>query len=225
MKITIERGKPEHKKDVVYQYEPHFNKERPMALDVLLQAQEREHPDLAYRYGCRNGLCGICTVDINGKPRLACRSKVKSGDQISALKTLPLLKDLVVKRDEVNRQLIGRLPMVKPVAAKQQQDHRPLQSLNRCIECYACLHRCPAHEKNPIQGPFKYGNPYSFLKIQRVLIDPSASANDKQRAINLARELGIEDYDAEKVPGCGLGINLKKEVILPLQQASVDLNS
>ena len=31
-----------------------------MALDVLLQAQEEEYDDLAFRYGCRARNCGVC---------------------------------------------------------------------------------------------------------------------------------------------------------------------
>ena len=42
-----------------------------MVLDVLLQAQEKQIDDLSFRYGCRARNCGICIVDINGKPRLA----------------------------------------------------------------------------------------------------------------------------------------------------------
>ncbi|SVC32387.1 uncharacterized protein METZ01_LOCUS285241, partial [marine metagenome] len=59
-----------------------------MALDVLLQAQATKVSDLSFRYGCRNRTCGICTVDINGKPRIACRSRVRAGDKVSAVSAL-----------------------------------------------------------------------------------------------------------------------------------------
>ena len=62
-----------------------------MVLDVLLQAQEEKVDDLSFRYGCRARNCGICTVDINGKPRLACRARAR-GDTISPPGTLPLSK-------------------------------------------------------------------------------------------------------------------------------------
>ena len=48
-----------------------------MVLDVLLQAQQESLDDLSFRYGCRARNCGVCTIDINGKPRLACRARVK----------------------------------------------------------------------------------------------------------------------------------------------------
>ena len=53
-----------------------------MVLDVLLQAQEDSIDDLSFRYGCRARNCGVCTIDVNGKPRLACRARVKENDLI-----------------------------------------------------------------------------------------------------------------------------------------------
>lgn len=217
MKITIKRsGGEEH-----FEFQVPTADTRVVALDALLQAADTTMPDLAYRYGCRNGLCGVCTVNINGRPRLACRTRIKEGDEIAPMTVLPLLQDLVVRRDEVNRQLNGRLPTVAvtgPLADKRQLD--AVHSLNRCIECYACLHKCASHAKNPPAGPYRYGNPYSFLRIQKVCVSPYASAAQKQQALALARELGIDDYDANQVPACGVGINLKTEVIQPLQALS-----
>ena len=34
-----------------------------------------------------------CQVDVNGKPRLACRARVKENDKISHMATLPVIKD------------------------------------------------------------------------------------------------------------------------------------
>ncbi len=218
MKITIERGTRGRTERVEVEYRPRSETERPMALDVLLQAQASAVPDLAYRYGCRNAMCGVCTIDVNGKPKLACRTKLRDGDRLGAMASLPRLRDLVVRRDEVNRQLAGRLPPPRP--ALPGADASALHSLNRCIECYACLSGCPSHARNDAQGPYRYGNPYTFLRIQKIMVDPAATAADRAQALALAQQLGIEDYDARRTPGCGMGINLKKEVILPLLQAS-----
>ena len=74
--ITVRDGEA---RAVEYEYKPREEGERPMALDVLLQAQATELPDLAFRYGCRNRTCGICTVDVNGRPRVGCRARVRDG--------------------------------------------------------------------------------------------------------------------------------------------------
>jgi len=221
MKITIERSGKKGPKQVVFNYKSPTQDNSPTALDILLQAQESEIFDLAYRYGCRNGLCGVCTVMLNNRPKLACRCKVKSGDVLSPLQGLPVIKDLVVKRNEVNQQLLGKLPTIEVKTLHADDKNKAMHSLNRCIECYACLPSCTTHRKNLTFAPYQYGNPYSFLRIQQIMVDANAQEKDKQQALALAESLGIQDYDEKKVPPCGVGINLKNEVILPLKQASV----
>ncbi len=223
MKTTIVRANRESCEEQTFDYEAPGSEsgKRPMVLDVLLQAQAQSLPDLAYRYGCRNALCGVCTVNVNGKPKLACRTKVREGDTISALSTLPVLRDLVVKRDAINRQLRGRIPATG-VEPEQAADTSNAQnagylSLNRCIECYACLSACPLHGKNDLtKDEYEHGNPYSFLKLHQVFVDPHASEDNKVQASATALQLGLDTCLSCKGCSCGVGIDLRKEVIQPL---------
>ena len=70
---------------------------------------------------------------------------------------------------------------------------------------------------------YTYGNPYSFLKIQRLLIDPLTPDSEKYKLIDKAKRLGLDTYRREynslKIK-CGVGINLKGEVIKPLLDAA-----
>ena len=212
---------------IEYKYKKRSYDERPMALDVLLQAQEEKYDDLAFRYGCRARNCGVCTIDINSRPKLACRARVKEGDILSAMATLPVIKDLVVKRDAITRQMKG----YNNIAHKNDLNEDAAKSyhnLTACIECYACLDGCPVHAKNNIVDiqnnvAYKYGNPYSLLKIQRLLIDPLTPQSEKNQLIAKAKSLGLEIYRREyknlKIK-CGVGINLKDEVIRPLIDAA-----
>ena len=208
---------------IKYKYKKRSYDERPMALDVLLQAQEEKHDDLAFRYGCRARNCGVCTIDINDRPKLACRARVKEGDIVSAMATLPVIKDLVVKRDAITRQMKGYNNISHTNDLNKDAD-KTYHNLTACIECYACLDGCPVHAKNNIidiqnNVAYKYGNPYSFLKIQRLLIDPLTPESEKDRLIDKAKSLGLDIYRREyknlKIK-CGVGINLKGEVIKPL---------
>jgi len=104
MKVEIVTKRAGEEAVVEYEYRMRTEDEKPMVLDVLLQAQATVMPDLAFRYGCRARNCGVCTVDINGRPRIACRARIKDGDRVSAMATLPVLSDLVVRRDGVARQ-------------------------------------------------------------------------------------------------------------------------
>ena len=154
-----------------------------MVLDVLLQAQKESLDDLSFRYGCRARNCGVCTIDVNGKPRLACRARVKDGDIISPLSTLPVIKDLIVKRDNISRQLVGGFNDISNNNNLNVEAEKSYHNLTACIECYACLHNCPLHKLNDLkqsgkEESFRYGNPFSFLKLQR---EVSRSNNTRDR--------------------------------------------
>lgn len=219
MKYTIVRNKRGEAQASDFDYQPAFEGQRPVALDVLLQAQVTSMPDLAYRYGCRNGQCGVCTIEVNGKPKLACNCKVRENDTLSALSTLPVLQDLVVNRDRINDQLRGRLPAVEHQPDLAAADHSDYHSLNRCIDCYACLNKCPLHAQNdPGGAEYTRGNPYAFLKIQRVLVNPMATAEDKRRAIDSAEDLGVSRCVDCSGCSCGVGIDLMGDVISPLKE-------
>ena len=233
MKVELAIIRGGEKRLVPFEYAPREEGERPMALDVLLQAQATDIPDLSFRYGCRNRTCGLCTVDINGRPRLGCRARVREGDQLSAPSTLPVVRDMVSKRDGIARQLRGRVPSTLRGNDLDVEAPEDYHALTACIECYACLDKCPMHARNFDQGierrdenkAYTSGNPFSLLKLQRIRLDPVATREDANKALNAAIELGIDAcYDC---PGCkcGVGIDLKRKVVKPLVDASKALLS
>ena len=67
-----------------------------------------------------------------------------------------------------------------------------------------------------------HGNPFSLLKLQRLHSDPLTHESEKEGIINKAIELGLES--CINCPGCkcGVGINLKDEVIKPLIKKAFD---
>ena len=46
-----------------------------VVLDVIHRLQATQAPDLACRWNCKAGKCGSCSMEINGKPRLACMTR------------------------------------------------------------------------------------------------------------------------------------------------------
>lgn len=233
--VNIEIVRGDVSKSINYEYTKRSEEERPMALDVLMQAQNTTIPDLAFRYGCRARNCGVCTIDINDRPRVACRARVKNGDKLSAIATLPVLSDLVVRRDGIPRQLRG----LKTTATGNDlnvEAPKEYHELTACIECYACLDKCPMHAKNFDKGitnkvmqdlpnpedGYKYGNPFSLLKLERICLDPLTSDQGKEIAIQKAVDLGLES--CIDCPGCkcGVGIDLKGKVIKPILERAKD---
>lgn len=69
-------------------------------LDALMSIREDLDGTLAFRYACRMGICGICTVKVNGRPRLACSTKLGDlGTQelfIEPIHDKGVIRDLVV---------------------------------------------------------------------------------------------------------------------------------
>ncbi len=238
MKVEIVTYRDGKETAVPFEYERREESERPMVLDVLLQAQATTMPDLAFRYGCRARNCGVCTVDINGKPRIACRARAREGDRISPVATLPVLSDLVVRRDGVARQMRGRLSSGPQGNDLNVEAPDTYHDLTACIECYACLSGCPMHARNfggglpgdlpadtdlpdPAEG-YRWGSPFSLLKLQRIRLDPLTGAVGRTAALQHALDLGLDA--CVDCPGCkcGVGINLKGDVVAQLLKAAGD---
>ncbi len=58
----------------------HFqSKSRTTLLDALLYVQQLDS-SVSVRWNCRTGQCGICAIRVNGKPKLACMTKLLSKD-------------------------------------------------------------------------------------------------------------------------------------------------
>ena len=232
MKVEIVTHRDGETAVVEYYYQRRFDDEKPMVLDVLLQAQLNGHADLAFRYGCRARNCGVCTVDVNGLPRLACRARIRNGDRISPMATLPVLADLVVKRDGIARQMRGRMPVQAAGNDLNVEAPEDYHALTACVECYACLHNCPMHAKNlePDDGEvaaavsagkgYLWGNPFSLLKLQMVRLDPLSSQAEKDEALAQAWDLGLDLCTTCPGCKCGVGIDLKNKVVKKLLDAT-----
>ncbi|SPD74108.1 conserved hypothetical protein [uncultured Desulfobacterium sp.] len=67
-------------------------------LEGLLQVYERYDSTLAFSYGCRVKNCGLCAVNVDGRPHYACVTRIRDGMRISPLKNLPVIKDLIFER-------------------------------------------------------------------------------------------------------------------------------
>jgi len=71
-----------------------------VVLDAIHRIQVEHANDLAVRWNCKAGKCGSCSVEINGRPKLACMTRMNeySPDEVvtvQPMKTFPIIKDLV----------------------------------------------------------------------------------------------------------------------------------
>ena len=70
----------------------------PMVLDALIKIKNELDPSLAFRRSCREGICGSCSMNIDGRNTLACICKIDESSKPSKIRPLPhmyVVKDLV----------------------------------------------------------------------------------------------------------------------------------
>jgi succinate dehydrogenase (ubiquinone) iron-sulfur subunit len=72
----------------------------PMVLDALIQIKDEMDTTLTFRRSCREGICGSCSMNIDGRNTLACLSYIDTDlsrpSKVNPLPYFSVLKDLVV---------------------------------------------------------------------------------------------------------------------------------
>ena len=69
-----------------------------MILDLLIFIKNYHDPTLTFRRSCREGICGSCAMNIDGKNSLACLTSFISNTSFLTIYPLPhmkVVKDLV----------------------------------------------------------------------------------------------------------------------------------
>ena len=91
-----------------------------VVLDAVHSIQAHQAPDLAVRWNCKAAKCGSCSAEVNGKPRLMCKTRMDSLplDQpiiVYPMKAFPIIKDLVTDVSW-NYKVNKKIPAFKPRA-------------------------------------------------------------------------------------------------------------
>ncbi|HXU96197.1 MAG TPA: 2Fe-2S iron-sulfur cluster-binding protein, partial [Candidatus Nitrosotalea sp.] len=83
-------------------------------LEAILYVKQNLDHAVAVRYSCRQASCGSCGMKINGKPGLACYTKVSELKSniitVEPMNNFPIIRDLAVDF----KQLISNHKKVKP---------------------------------------------------------------------------------------------------------------
>ncbi len=88
----------------------------PMVLDALIKIKNEIDSSLSFRRSCREGICGSCAMNIDGKNGLACISAcadVKGDVKIYPLPHMPVIKDLVPDLTEFYAQYASIQPWLQ----------------------------------------------------------------------------------------------------------------
>lgn len=209
--IKVWRQNPESRETPgLVSYEVPYQ-ESDTVLQALLNIYDNEEP-IAFRYGCRFKKCGLCAMEINGRPRLACRTPLKDGMTVRPLRSLPVIRDLVVDRDPAFNVL---LPFQPWLTLPEQTANLPRltepeehQRLMACTECMGCLSTCSAYRYDDPSC----GGPFQFVKLAQMHFHPL----DRLDRPAQARQLSIDRCASCLKCRCIIGIPIVKMAILPL---------
>lgn len=181
--FKIYRWNPEQAnvKPFLQTYEVDLSTCGPMVLDALIKIKNELDPTLTFRRSCREGICGSCSMNIDGTNNLACISKIDSENLDKPIKIHPLphmfvIKDLVPDMNNFYKQYQSIQPWLQKdsmdeVNRKQNlqsvDDRKKLDGLYECILCACCSTSCPSYWWN---GD-KYLGPATLMQAYRWVID------------------------------------------------------
>ena len=159
-------------------YEIDLDKCGPMVLDALIKIKNEVDTTLTFRRSCREGICGSCSMNIDGMNTLACLKPiedVKKDVRITPLPHMPVVKDLVPDLTHIYAQLRSIEPWLKsdtpppPDEERRQskEERAKLDGLWECILCFCCSTACPSYWWN---GD-RYLGPAVLLQAYRWIAD------------------------------------------------------
>lgn len=163
-------------------------------LDVIAYIYKYLDPTLAFRYECRQGICGTCGVMLNKKPVLSCSTQIDSTIEtqtIEPLANFPVEKDLIVNLEPILKKYQEIKPYLdkihKVIITKKKSNES--KAFRKCIECGNCIAGVPELEKT-LKGCI---NPMFLVKIARYVTDPRDGLDRK----SMAKRGGISKYSEE----------------------------
>jgi len=170
-------------------------------LDVINEKLTMEGKDpVAFDHDCREGICGMCGIVINGRPHgpekgtTLCQLHMRhfsDGDTIVIepwrAKAFPIIKDLVVDRSAFDTIIqtggyisvnTGGAPDGNAVVVPQADAEKAMDAA-ACIGCGACVAACPNAAAMLFTG----------AKISHLALLPQGRPEAAKRAIDMLRTM------------------------------------
>ncbi len=114
------------------------------ALDIINAGELADDP-ITWESSCRQKKCGACAMLINGRPRLACDTRLsefpKGVIKLAPLKKFPVVRDLEVDRSVLFNDLLTLGSWLEGNAQSGETD--TAYDASRCLQCGCCLEVCP----------------------------------------------------------------------------------
>lgn len=227
-KFQIYRG--DYKNGELVNFETEV-KEGMVVLDVIHKIQAEQANDLAIRWNCKAGKCGSCSVEINGKPKLSCMTRMNEYGPnetiiVTPMKTFPIIKDLVtdVSWNYTQNKRIKQVKLAPESKTDKgyvmyQEDVDRVQEFRKCIECYLCQNVC--HVLRDHDKKNKFVGPRFMIRVASLEMHP---LDTEDRIPELKNEFGSGMCNITRccTDVCPENINLTDNGIIPLKERIVD---
>ena len=183
-----------------------------LSLLIRLENPSIETTPLHHECNCREEICGICSIRINGVPRLACSTKIsdilKSSRQkptvLEPLEKFPVIKDLTVDRSRIDRSLTRVKNWVETGSlfgsgvSYPKTVQREMYTYSKCINCGSCYDACPRTSK--VES--RYMGPSAIAHVVTMNDHPLGKENDMERLEGISGNDGVN--------GCGKAMVCEK---------------
>jgi succinate dehydrogenase / fumarate reductase iron-sulfur subunit len=155
-------------------------------LEALLYVKNKVDSSVAIRYSCRMASCGSCGMKINGRPSLACYTKIselnKDAIVCEPLSNFPRVRDLVtdfsqffdhhkkiepfIHNSQVSLEVKDKDDLVEFEQTPENLDN--YLQFSYCIKCGLCYSACPTvATDNSFPGPQSLSQAYRYLADNR----------------------------------------------------------
>jgi len=189
LKVSILRFDPHDPDDFPHMETFEVEEADGMTLYIVLN-EIREHHDnsLKFDFVCRAGICGSCSMLVNGRPTLACRTLTSKLDENITLAPLPLFEligDLSIYTGKWMRYLNDHIETwihdkeTELNVDKLEERMEPeladeIYELDRCVECGCCVAGCGTIQMRP-----SFIGAVGLNKVARYHLDPRDKRSDE----------------------------------------------
>ena len=175
-------------------------------IDVLNEEliSKKEEP-IAFEHDCREGICGTCSMVINGQPHgplqgtTTCQLHMRyfnDGDTIVVepfrAKAFPVIKDLVVDRSAFDRIIQAGGFISVNTGQAQDANAIPIEKdtasdafdAATCIGCGACVAACPNASAML----------FTSAKVSHLALLPQGQVENDKRVLNMVKQMDEEGF-------------------------------
>ena len=202
-----------------------------VVLDAVHQIQAELANDLAVRWNCKAAKCGSCSAEINGFPRLMCKTPIAEyGGQVSVgpMKAFAVIKDLVTDVSwnyQVNKEIPPFTPSEKDLTSSEpwrmhQKDVERVMEFRKCIECFLCQDVCHVLREHDLKGVFQ--GPRFMVRIASLEMHPK-DVLDRRPLLKGKAGIGYCNVTKCCTEVCPEHIHITDNAIIPLKERMDDV--